>query len=724
MSCEYALLLQVLILLANGSTSNAFVPQASSLSHISHVHERQQNGNSGIARFLRADNEFDDDNFVMPSADKLISDIPESQRGIGVGIDLGTTNSAVSILSGADPKLIKVDGKSTIPSIVTIRNEHDISVGAVDDDDDTEEGFTYRHVKRIIGMGITSAAGSAEVVPHLALRTASQRRKGRSLNKKIIKDGIPGGGIKLNQILKEGKENPARLLLPPGVSMSMGNLGLEEYEHEEKESDSDGDSDSPETVSPEFISSRVLKKLFDTAEAEMGEKITRAVIGVPAYFNDVQRDATVKAATMASSIPSERIRLLREPEAAALAYGIGKQQIGKGDEEELVLVFDLGGGTFDVSILEVGGGIYEVVATGGNNMLGGSDFDAKIAQHFSKQVVKHGKTKNFWKEGGDVADRMVTSAEQVRIALSNSREVVLGLPLTGEGWLELNEDGKDVILSAKDYQNIDETGTVQSGLAICRFTRKKMEQMCVDEFLALLRPVREVAILAGAMLPGDASPAAVEAVLQMEEELEMELADNAARFNDFYDDNGEAAENNDDDDISEEMLLQLKEFDMKSQKKKQQKGRKRARNTQREQRQFKEQKRKADEEAKKSLNSANVKVRDGINGRRLTQVVLVGGATRMPAIGRLLAATTGIVPQKTVNPDECVALGCAVQVGILDGINTELQVLSPIEAAMMRALAKKRGLDVGDDDDDDDNFFDDFGDDFGDLEGFSETVYY
>jgi len=355
--------------------------------------------------------------------------------------------------------------------------------------------------------------------------------------------------------------------------------------------------------------------------------------------------------------------------------------------------------------------------------LGGSDFDAKIAQHFSKQVVKHGKTKNFWKEGGDVADRMVTSAEQVRIALSNTREVVLGLPLTGEAWLELNEDGKDVILSAKDYPNIDETGTVQSGLAICRFTRKKMEQMCVDEFLALLRPVREVAILAGAMLPGDASPAAVEAVLQMEEELEMELADNAARFNDFYDDNGEAAENNDDDDISEEMLLQLKEFDMKSQKKKQQKGRKRARNTQREQRQFKEQKRKADEEAKKSLNSANVKVRDGINGRRLTQVVLVGGATRMPAIGRLLAATTGIVPQKTVNPDECVALGCAVQVGILDGINTELQVLSPIEAAMMRALAKKRGLDVGDDDDDD-NFFDDFGDDFEDLEGFSETVYY
>ncbi len=104
----------------------------------------------------------------------------------------------------------------------------------------------------------------------------------------------------------------------------------------------------------------------------------------------------------------------------------------------------------------------------------------------------------------------------------------------------------------------------------------------------------------------------------------------------------------------------------------------------------------------------------------------MGGATCIPAIGRLLAAMTGVVPQRTVNPDECVALGCAVQVGILDGINTELQVLSPIEAAMMRALAKKRGMNtnIGDEEDDeDDGFFDD--DDFGDVEGgFSEAVYY
>lgn len=155
-------------------------------------------------------------------------------------------------------------------------------------------------------------------------------------------------------------------------------------------------------------------------------------------------------------------------------------------------------------------------------------------------------------------------------------------------------------------------------------------------------------------------------------------------------------------------------------RKKQQKGRKRARNTQKSEKKFREQKRKADEDARRKSNAQNVKIRDGINGRRITQVVLVGGATRMPAIGRLLAATTGVVPQKTVNPDECVALGCAVQVGILDGINTELQVLSPIEAAMMRALAKKRGVQLDEDKDDD---FDDF-DDFDIPEGgISETVY-
>jgi predicted Holliday junction resolvase-like endonuclease len=241
-----------------------------------------------------------------------------------------------------------------------------------------------------------------------------------------------------------------------------------------------------------------------------------------------------------------------------------------------------------------------------------------------------------------------------------------------------------------------------------------MEEICLQEFLALLRPVREVAILAGAMLPGDASPSAVEAVLKMEEEMEMNLANNEDWFSDFYNEKGEASTS--DNNISNDILLQLNEYSLKEQKNRQQKGRKRARNMQKDEKKFREQKRKANNEAKlkTNTNAQNVKVRDGITGRRITQVVLVGGATRMPAIGRLLAALTGVVPQKTVNPDDCVSLGCAVQVGILDGLNSELQVLTPIEAAMMRALAKKRGI-VKDQEE-----FDDF-----DMEGgLSETLYY
>jgi len=508
------------------------------------------------------------------------------------------------------------------------------------------------------------------------------------------------------------------------------------------------------TTSPEYISSIILKKLFDTVEEATGETITRAVVGVPAYFNDEQREATIKAATLASTIPRERIRLLREPEAAALAYGIGKQQLQEKKQaknnnnnnnnnnsnnndtneydDELVLVFDLGGGTFDVSILEVGGGIYEVVATGGNTMLGGSDFDAEIARKmFSKKVTEFGggsstgNVVNYWKEGGDVAMVMVKAAEQVRIALSNTREVVLGLPLTGDGWLELDKKGDvgDIVLwrasdgggSGEEYNSIHEGGTLDGSKVVIRLTRKAMEAMCFDEFQALLRPVREVAILAGALLPGDASPSALEAVLEMEEAMDDDNMVFDSFFNpetgDVNDDtsnpvnndgnNNNNNNNNDDDDgVDAKMLLQLKEFELGGKKKAQQRGRKRARNLQRNERKFREEKRKADEKARSmNTNSGNKKVQDGINGRRLTQVVLVGGATRMPAIGRLLAAVTGVVPQRTVNPDEAVALGCGVQVGILDGINTELQVISPIEAAMLRALAKKRGLDVEDDDD-------------------------
>jgi len=652
----------------------------------------------------------------MPSPSTLISDLPPSERGIGVGIDLGTTNSAVAIFSDDGiPHLIPIEGKSTMPSVVSVSSKFDqqqreeiVVVGGGGDVsgdgrisqshkkvlstqfdyDDTNDGdeqrsaFTYRHVKRVIGMGTTTAACSAEVVPHVVIHSDSQRRKGRSFNKKNKEEGL--SGLSLDDMLEDARENPVRLSLPDGCN-------YEEIFGGRKIVGDQNCGDST-TVSPERISSLILKKMFDTAEKVTGERITRVVLGVPAYFNDQQRDATIKAATLASSIPTDRIRLLREPEAAALAYGIGKKQIGKGNDDEFVLVFDLGGGTFDVSILEVGGGVYEVVATGGNTMLGGSDFDAKLAQFFSKMIMKHGCEKNYWKEAGNVAAVMVTVAERCRIALSNARDVVIHLPLTAEGWLKIDEQ-KKIILSKRDlgdgYESFNEKGTSDGAHLTFKLTRKAMEKLCLEEFQALLRPVREVAIMAGALLPGDASPSAIEDALQMEEDLEKLYGDKPF-FDSFFD----AETENPRDEINEEeinrqMLLQV------NSKKDQQRGRKRARNMRKNERKFNEEKRKAGDKARqKSTNSRN-KIQDGINGRRLTQVVLVGGATRMPAIGRLLTAITGVAPQRTVNPDEAVALGCAVQVGILDGINTDLRVLTPIEAAMMRALARKRGLDMG-----------------------------
>jgi len=145
------------------------------------------------------------------------------------------------------------------------------------------------------------------------------------------------------------------------------------------------------------------------------------------------------------------------------------------------------------------------------------------------------------------------------------------------------------------------------------------------------------------------------------------------------------------------MLLEAVEvLDAKALKKKQQKGRKKARSLAVRAKSFRQEKRLAAEKASSSNGSdSNIKVRDGFGGRPISQVVLVGGATRMPAVGRLLAAMTGIIPQRTVNPDEAVALGCAIQVGLLDGdesVSDVVEVMTPMQAAIMRAMAQKRSV--------------------------------
>jgi molecular chaperone DnaK (HSP70) len=406
------------------------------------------------------------------------------------------------------------------------------------------------------------------------------------------------------------------------------------------------------------------------------------VVSVPAYFNDAQRQATVKAAGIAGI---SKVKLLREPEAAALAYGIGKEQIGMGGTDELVLVFDLGGGTFDVSVLLVGGGITEIIGTSGNAQLGGSVFDARIAQYLLK-IIRDQAAVSTRKWSKSATNAVVLAAESIRIYLSNNRKVKLAIPVQEKIWSQM-EDFSGVILP-KDF-DVNESITCNSTHVIFQLLRKEMESLCKEEFQALLRPIREVAIMSGALLPGDSSPSIVDAALELEKD-EQTIT---PIFADFYDDGNLMEAEKKVDNMS---LLNMAELEIQQAKKKQQSGRKRARDISKQERKFREEKRKLQEAENKKSDSEKIKVRDGISGRPISRVVLVGGATRMPGIGRLLEAVTGIVPYLTVNPDEAIALGCAVQAGILDGEDGMNKVLSPMQAAILRALAENQGLEDDD----------------------------
>jgi len=647
-------------------------------------------------------------------------------NGIGVGIDLGTTYSAVAYLSPDTnlPTIIPVpENGRTMPSVVTFTRDHQkVLVGKQAIALEAEQG-SYRNVKRILGRGSKAAQDSRDVVPFLitdagssssssssSSSAAAAATSGTSPKKKKGKQKYKNNKDTLEKQIKDAEINPAMLYNIQGNSESENAVG----------------------IPPVEVSARILQKLIQTAEEHTGQKVTRAVIGVPAYFHDAQRDATIKAANLAGL---DKVKLLREPEAAALAYGVGKQELTRAaknfsnkspvkdddddDDDELVLVFDLGGGTYDVSMLLVGGGLTEIITTSGDSQLGGSDFDAKVAQHLRKVLAGHGlyfsKRKAINSQGNDddtcsASDALLRSAEMARIYLSNNKRVKMALPLDEDSWSHMPH-ASDMILPV-DYEldngealTID--GSNNGTHVLCVLTRRDMEKLCEKEFLALLRPIREVAIMAGALLPGDTNPTSVEAAMQMDEY-------DSLVFDDFYKDEKDS-DGEQDEIVDDEMLLQLQagmdEMSVKDRKKAQQRGRKTARDVTKRERKYRQEKRKISKETP-AADATDVKVRDGINGRPISRVVLVGGATRMPTIGRLLAALTGVVPQKTVNPDEAVALGCAVHVGVLDGQNDFGTVLNPMQAAILRAVAErqqKQGLlsvnvDVDDDDDDDDKF--------------------
>jgi len=274
-----------------------------------------------------------------------------------IGIDLGTTNSCVSVMTGGEPQVIQnAEGQRTTPSIVAYTDKGERLVGQVAKNQIiTNPENTIRSAKRFMGMKFSEVANEISMVPY-----------------NIIDDGT--GNIVIKTVA--------------------------------------GDFTAQE------ISARVLQKMKQTAEDFLGETVTKAVITVPAYFNDAQRQATKDAGKIAGL---EVERIINEPTAAALAYGLDKK-----DASEKIAVYDLGGGTFDVSILELGDGVFEVKSTNGNTHLGGDDFDQRIMEWLIEEFKKQ--------TGIDVsADKMALqrlkeSAEKAKIELSSKLQTEINIP--------------------------------------------------------------------------------------------------------------------------------------------------------------------------------------------------------------------------------------------------------------------------------------------------------
>ena len=375
-----------------------------------------------------------------------------------VGIDLGTTNSCVAVMEGGKPVVIaNAEGFRTTPSVVAYAKNGDRLVGQIAKRQGVMNPVnTFYSVKRFIGNKYDEVTNETTEVAYSVLRDSN-------------------GNVKL--------ECPAQ----------------------------------DKKFAPEEISAQVLRKLVEDASKYLGETVTEAVITVPAYFNDSQRQATKDAGKIAGI---EVKRIINEPTAASLAYGLDKKS------NETILVFDLGGGTFDVSVLEVGDGVFEVLATSGDTHLGGDDFDKKIVDYLAADF--QGKEGIDLRKDKQALQRLTEAAEKAKIELSNVSQADINLP-----FITATQDGP---------KHLELT-----------LTRAKFEELCSDLFDRCAIPVQ-----------------------------------NALK------------------------------------------------------------------DAKLSPNDIN-------------EVVLVGGSTRMPAVKDVVQKVLGKAPNQTVNPDEVVAVGAAIQGGVLAG---------------------------------------------------------
>ncbi|WP_008313436.1 molecular chaperone DnaK [Leptolyngbya sp. PCC 6406] len=323
-----------------------------------------------------------------------------------IGIDLGTTNSCVAVLEGGQPAVIaNTEGGRTTPSIVGFGKNGERLVGQLAKRQAvTNAENTVFSIKRFIGRRWEDTSEERSRVPYVCV---------------------------------SGRDNTVDVQI------------------------------RGKNYTPQEVSAMILQKLKQDAEAYLGEEVTQAVITVPAYFTDAQRQATKDSGTIAGL---EVLRIINEPTAAALSYGLDKQ-----DQEQTVLVFDLGGGTFDVSVLQLGDGVFEVKATAGNNHLGGDDFDNVIAQWMIDQFREQ--------ENIDLsADRMALqrireAAEKAKIELSSMSNTSVNLP----------------------FITADETGPKHLEMGL---TRSQFDQLAKDLVQGTLEPVKQ-AIKDSGLSPDD-----------------------------------------------------------------------------------------------------------------------------------------------------------------------------------------------------------------------------
>src|SRR5689334_17614373 len=276
-----------------------------------------------------------------------------------IGIDLGTTNSCVAVMEGSKPKVLEnAEGSNTTPSIVAF----------------TEDG------ERLTGLPAKRQAVTNPMNTFFAIK----RLIGRRYDDPMVE--------------KDKKLVPYKIIKGPN-----GDAWVEAHGKQ---------------YSPAQISAYILQKMKETAEAKLGESVTQAVITVPAYFNDAQRQATKDAGKIAGL---EVLRIINEPTAAALAYGLDKKK-----DSKTIAVYDLGGGTFDISVLEIGDGVFEVKSTNGDTFLGGEDFDMRLVEYLAGE---------FKKENGiDLRNdklalqRLKEASEKAKIELSSSQQTEINLP--------------------------------------------------------------------------------------------------------------------------------------------------------------------------------------------------------------------------------------------------------------------------------------------------------